>query len=48
MTIEVNDYQRQRENVTRHILSKNIKCVSVCNNLDQGNNKRVWNGNLGN
>ena len=36
MKIEVNDYQRQRENVTRHILSKNIKCVSVCDHLYRG------------
>ena len=35
MIIEVNDDQSQRENVIRHILSKNIKFVSVYDNIYQ-------------
>ena len=34
MIIKVYDYQIQRENVTRHILSSNIKFVSVCDHLE--------------
>ena len=36
MIIEVDDDQIQRENVTRYILSDNIKFVSVCDNLYRG------------
>ena len=36
MIIEIDDYQNQRENDTRHILSNNINLVSVCDCLYQG------------
>ena len=34
MIIGVDDDQIQKDNVTRHILSNNIKFVSVCDNID--------------
>ena len=39
MMIEFCDDRSQRENVTRNILSNNIKFVSVCNHLDPGTKK---------
>ena len=36
MIIEFDDDQSHRENVTRHILSNNIKFVYVCDHLDRG------------
>ena len=36
MIIEFDDDQSHRENVTRHILSNNIKFVYVCDHQDQG------------
>ena len=36
MIIEVDGYQIQRKNVTRHIVSNNIKSLYFCDNIDQG------------
>ena len=47
MVIEVDDDQRHRENVTRHISSNIIKMISFFDHLDCCTNKPSRNGNLG-